>query len=394
MEKFEVCIGMVGAGRATELHMQAYDRVKDIHIRYKKIVALHVERAKLAKKRYGYEAVCNSFEELLEDEEIDIIDICAPPYVHKDMIINALKAGKHVICEKPLTGYFGMEGDTIPIGINVMKTKMYENLIESMNEIQEVLTKSNKKFMYAENFVYAPSIQKIAEIITKKKSRILCLKGEESLKGSSSKVAGKWDKTGGGTFTRTGSHPLSAILWLKQIESKAQNRTITVKSVVADMGYITNQLTKYEHRHIAANPIDVEDFGTAILTFSDNTKAIIIATDTLLGGSRNYIEAYCNDATLTCNLTLNDMMSTYFLDEDNLEDVYLSEMLPSKIGWNKPFIIDDVVRGYMGEIQDFMESVAYDREPISGFQLAYDTAQITYAAYMSAELGKRIDLSN
>lgn len=66
--------------------------------------------------------------------------------------------------------------------------------------------------MYAENFVYAPAVLKAAEIITAKKSRILYAKGEESLKGSSSPVAGEWDKTGGGTFIRTGSHPLSAIL--------------------------------------------------------------------------------------------------------------------------------------------------------------------------------------
>ena len=70
-------------------------------------------------------------------------------------------------------------------------------------------------------------------------------------------------------------------------------------------------LTEYEHRHIKADPQDVEDFGTATITFSDNTKAIIIATDTLLGGSRNYVEAYCNDAVLKGNLTMNDMMSTY-----------------------------------------------------------------------------------
>lgn len=36
-----------------------------------------------------------------------------------------------------------------------------------------------------------------------------------------------------------------------------------------------------------------------------------------------------------------------------------------------------------------METVVYDREPLSGFQLAYDTAKITYAAYMSAEEGKK-----
>ena len=127
--------------------------------------------------------------------------------------------------------------------------------------------------------------------------------------------------------------------------------------------------------------------------FTDETKAIIIATDTLLGGSRNYVEAYCNDAALKCNLTLTNMMSTYFLDEERLDDVYISEMLPSKTGWNHPFVLDEIVRGYSAEMQDFMETVAYGKEPLAGFDLAYNTAKVTYAAYLSAQEGRRIDLS-
>ena len=83
------------------------------------------------------------------------------------------------------------------------------------------------------------------------------------------------------------------------------------------------------------------------------------------------------------------MMDTYFLDEEGLEDVYISEMLPAKTGWNHPFVLDEIVRGYVDEMQDFMEAVYYDREPRSGFQLAYDTIKIVYAAYASAEAGRR-----
>lgn len=85
---------------------------------------------------------------------------------------------------------------------------MYRACLEDLDRIQEAVRSSGKQFMYAENFVYAPAIQKAAEIIAAKKSRILYMKGEESLKGSSSAVAGEWAKTGGGTFIRTGTHPL------------------------------------------------------------------------------------------------------------------------------------------------------------------------------------------
>ena len=390
--KNEICIGMAGAGRATELHINALKRFTGIPLRFKMIVARRKEQLEVAKAIYGFEETSYDFEDLLTDPDIDVIDICTPPYVHEEMIERAMLAGKHVICEKPLTGYFGMSGDEYPIGINVSKKVMYLQLLESIRRLRQIIRKSGKKFMYAENFVYAPAVLKAAEIITAKKSRILYAKGEESLKGSSSPVAGEWDKTGGGTFIRTGSHPLSAILWLKQQEAKAHGIDIKVKSVIADMGRITPNLSDYEHRHIAANPVDVEDCGTVILNFTDDSRAVIIAADTLLGGSKNYVELYCNDAAINCTLTMSDLMSTYFLDEDNLDNVYISEMLPSKIGWNKHFLEDEIIRGYTDEMRDFMEAIFYDRDPKAGFDLAYDTIRIIYAAYMSAEMGCKVEL--
>jgi predicted dehydrogenase len=302
------------------------------------------------------------------------------------MIEKALRAGKHVICEKPLAGYFGIDG--APIGTGVTKCAMYNTLLESIERLKTVIHESGKKFMYAENFIYAPGVVKAAEIIRKKKSRILYAKGEESLKGSSSPVAGIWEKTGGGTFMRTGAHPLSAILYLKQVEAEAHGIEIKAESVIADMGQIIPRLSEYEARHIAARPHNVEDMGTAVLRFSDSSRALIIATDTLLGGSKNYIELYCNDAVITCNLTMADLMTTYFLDEENLDDVYLSEMLPSKTGWNRTFLEDEFIRGYVDEMRDFIEAVRYDREAKSGFGIASETIRIIYAAYKSAETGK------
>ena len=391
MEKV-INIGMAGAGRATELHMNALLRYTGVPVRFKHIIARRFDQVNMMKERYGFEVASLNYDDLLNDPEIDVIDICTPPYAHKEMIIRALNAGKHVICEKPLGGYFGREGDKEPIGDNVSKVVMYDELIKDIDELREVVKKSGRKFMYAENFVYAPAVSKAAEIIRKKKSKILYAKGEESLKGSSSHVAGEWNKTGGGTFIRTGAHPLAAILWLKRVEAEARGEEIRVKTVFADMGRITTGLSEYDHRHIAARPHDVEDNGTVILTFSDGSKATIIATDVLLGGSKNYIELYCNDTAINCNLTMSNLMSTYFLDEDRLEDVYLSEMLPSKIGWNNPFLEDEIIRGYTDEMRDFMDSIYYDRVPKSGFQLAYDSIRIIYAAYKSSELGRAVEV--
>ena len=390
--KNTVVLGMVGAGRAAEIHLQALEYIQSVRVRKKTIMAGHSETAKKGQVKYGFEQTADAIEDILKDQEIDVIDICSPPYTHEEYVIRALEAGKYVICERPLTAYFGKEEDALPIGKTVEKRAMYEHVISSLNKLADVVARHPGKFMYAENYIYAPSIQKAGEIIRKKGSKILCMKGEESLKGSSSRLAGEWSKTGGGTFTRTGSHPLSAILWLKSVEAQTAGKDIFVKSVIADMAQITPRLNSYDHRHIAAHPNDVEDFGTAILTFSDDTKGIVIATDTLLGGSKNYVEMYCNDATIYCTLTMNNSLSTYFLDEDHLDDVYISEMLPIKTGWNNPFLVDEIMRGYVNEMKDFMECIVFGREPLSNFQLAYDTAKITYATYVSGQTGERINL--
>ena len=50
------------------------------------------------------------------------------------------------------------------------------------------------------------------------------------------------------------------------------------------------------------------------------------------------------------------------------------------------------MRGYTDEMADFMECALYNRHPKSDFKMAYDTTKIIYAAYMSAEQGKVIDL--
>ena len=384
-----ITVGTVGAGYAARLHGNGYARVSGITVRLKTICDVNLELANSVKEQYGYENVTDNYDAMLADPEIDVIDIVTPPFLHCPMAIRALKAGKHVICEKPLTGYFGEKGEE-NVGFT-NKAHMFKKVMEEMDQLKEVMASTDRKFMYAENFVYATPVHKAAEIIRAKKSKILFMKGEESLKGSSSPVAGKWNKTGGGILVRTGTHPLSGMLWLKQQEASARGETITVKSVSADVGVTSACLTEHEHRHITARPEDVEDYAAVTVTFSDGTKSLTIASDTVLGGSKNYIEVYSNDSSLMCNITPTDVLNTYFLDEEGLDNVYISEMLPAKLGWNKAFVSDEVIRGYMGELQDFMEAVAYDRAPASDFSLAYETTRIMYAAYQSAEEGRRID---
>ena len=71
----------------------------------------------------------DSAESLLADTRLDFVDICTPPNLHTSMIVDAMQAGKHVICEQPFAGYFGREDDKVPIGNPLETTVFFSHLI-------------------------------------------------------------------------------------------------------------------------------------------------------------------------------------------------------------------------------------------------------------------------
>jgi predicted dehydrogenase len=66
------------------------------------IVEINDELAEESKKRFGYNRAGTDWRAAIEDPDIDVIDILVPNVLHHDVVMAAIKAGKHVICEKPL----------------------------------------------------------------------------------------------------------------------------------------------------------------------------------------------------------------------------------------------------------------------------------------------------
>src|ERR1044072_4351000 len=111
---------------------------------------------------------------------------------------------------------------------------MYERVIEEMDNTCATIKASGRLFMYAEDWIYAPAVTKTAEILQATKDKILFMKAEESHSGSHAAHAAQWSMTGGGSLIRMGCHPLSAGLFLKQVEAKARGETIAVAAVTCD----------------------------------------------------------------------------------------------------------------------------------------------------------------
>ena len=92
-------VGVIGCGRiANHAHLPSYKNNPDAEILY--CCDLIEEKAQKAAETYGGKAITD-YKIILNDPEIDAISICTPNYCHASITMEALRAGKHVLCEKP-----------------------------------------------------------------------------------------------------------------------------------------------------------------------------------------------------------------------------------------------------------------------------------------------------
>ena len=98
--RLRVAVVGLGIGRS---HLKAYAKLPE-RFEVRTVCDLDEAKAAAVATEYGVTARTSRFADLLADAELDVIDICTPPFTHRMLIEQALAAGKHVICEKPLVG--------------------------------------------------------------------------------------------------------------------------------------------------------------------------------------------------------------------------------------------------------------------------------------------------
>ena len=133
-------IGVIGCGSiAKHRHLPEY--ANNEHVEIVAVCDIVEERVNAIAEQYNAEAYTN-YEELLANSEIDAVSVCTPNYLHAPVSIAALKAGKHVLCEKP------------------MATSK-----EEAEEMIQVAKQTNKKLMIAHNQRFVPSHQKARQLV-------------------------------------------------------------------------------------------------------------------------------------------------------------------------------------------------------------------------------------
>lgn len=384
-----VGIGLVGAGFVARLHVDGYRHVRGADVVLRAVTAARPDRAQAFAAEFGVQTVAKDLDAVLADREVTVVDLCVPPHLHAPMAVRAARAGKHVIVEKPLTGYFGPA--------STPRAEMLAQALGAADEVLEACRRAGVRLCYAENWVYAPPVQKARRLLAAGGGPILRMVGEESHSGTHAVANKHWRTGGGGSLIGKGCHPLGAALYLKADEGRRlHGRPVRPASVLAEVAMLADTPT-----FRAASPrflrtvdgADVEDWGSLLLTFDDGTVAQITGSDVVLGGIRNQLAIYGARSALLCSINPVDAVQAYAPDASVFGDEYIVEKIETRAGWSFPQPDEDWMTGYPQEMQDFVEAVAAGREPLAGGALARDVTAVIYGAYLSAAEGRRVDLA-
>ncbi len=374
--------GIAGSGFAAKFHYEALLRVFSVKVDITGAYSptkVKLDQFTEPRSLKSY----TSLDELIDNS--DVVHVCTPPSTHEPIVIAALGKNKHVVVEKPFTGYFG-DGSKDFNGDRFSREEGLQQALASVKRMIEAEKNSTGKIMYAENWIYAPAIMKESDMIRKTKAQIIWMHGEESHSGSHSLTYGQWKFSGGGSMLGKGCHPLSAALYFKQVEGMAVNgKPIRPVAITARTHAVTRMPGYKNEGHLRTSYTDIEDFALMHIVFEDGTFADIFASELVLGGVHNWIELNTNNHRTICNINPNNAMQTYTPDEKHFKDVYIVEKTETKQGWSSVSPDEGWFTGYQHEMEAFYRSAIFGDPIESNSTLAADTIATIYAGYLSAE---------
>lgn len=100
MMERKIRVGVIGTGFGTIVHIPGFQSCPDTEV--VAVCSAHREHAEAAAQQFGIPLAFTDYREMVRLPELDLVSVTAPPYEHYPMVMAALEAGKHVLCEKPL----------------------------------------------------------------------------------------------------------------------------------------------------------------------------------------------------------------------------------------------------------------------------------------------------
>ena len=337
-------VAIIGIGAISDSHIQAYLQFKD-RCKITVLVDKSKEKAQGKIDQYGLDAVVVDSHTYLKDrEDVDLVSICLPPGLHTEVACEMLKAGKHVLCEKPLAP-----------------------TVEECDLMIQTAKESNKVLSVVAQNRFKPDVIRVKKLVDSgilgKKHYALASslwwRGENYYNLS---WRGRWDTEGGGCTLIHGIHHIDLFLWMmgkpKQITAEVNNRAHTNS--------------------------EVEDISLSAVKFEDGSVGSMITSIIHHGEEQRIIlDAEHGSVELPFAIHASKQLENGF-PEDNMEK--LQEM--------QEFCDNIKVEysGHTGQIDDVLTAIETGRKPLITGEDGRLAIEFISALYQSAFLKQPVNL--
>lgn len=245
MEKLR--IGVIGTGNiARKAHLPGWQLIEEAEV-----VALcdvNTERARVQSELYGNVPVYTDYQEMIEKEQLDAVDICTPNYLHSVIAVYALEHGLHVFCEKP---------DAVSAA--------------EAERMREAAEKSGKTLMVMRNNRYLPTSAFIKQYIDDgRMGEIYAARcGWQRRRGIPGR--GGWftnkEQSGGGPLIDLGVHMIDLTMWLM-----GNPKPVAVSGCTYTK-FADNRMVEAHGRDVDLNGVfDVEDLAMGFIRFENGAS--------------------------------------------------------------------------------------------------------------------------
>lgn len=345
-------IGVIGAGSISVVHLNSYQGNSDVTIAA--ICDLNETRAKEKAEKYGASKVYTDYNELLADPDIDAVSICTWNNTHAEISIAALKAGKHVLVEKPLC-----------------------QTVEQALEVEKAVKESGKLLQVGFVRRYASNTQILKQFIDDKELGDIYYAKASCLRRLGN--PGGWfsDKTrsGGGPLIDLGVHVID-ICWYLMGRPKVKSVSGNTYNKLGNRSNVKN-LAFYRAADYDAEKNDVEDLANALIRFENGASLMV-------------------DVSFTLHAKKDELTVKLYGDKGGAEMEPELAIVAEKFDTilnvtpqvnNLSF---DFASAFQNEINHFVDSIRGVKETLSPVQDGVEMMKILCAIYESAEKGVEI----
>ena len=381
-------VALIGAGFMAKAHSIAYAGMPMFfwpapYVPVKKtIVDINEAAAKEAKEKFAFESWTTDWHNVINDEDIDVIDICTPNNMHSEIAIAAANAGKNIICEKPIS-----------------------LTVEEAKQMYEASKKNNITTMVAFNYRKTPAVQLAKKYIDEGSiGDILDFHGtylQDWSADPESPLSWRFQKSicGSGALGDIGTHVVDILRYLVGDFKKVNARTATyIKERPIQTGFADSLGNNKADKSSPLGEVDVDDQCAFMVECSNNAFGIIEATRNAWGRN-NYItfEIHGTKGTLAFDYEHRDELQVCFSsdppDRRGFRSVYTGPNHPYGKGmWPIPALGIGYTETKIIECYDFFSGLRNGTEVSPNFKDGYAIELISDAVLKSARTHEWVDV--